>query len=149
MRMVGNYWVYTHTCPNGMVYVGMSSQKYTCGRWQPYNYRTTSLQPYIEEYGWENIEHFFIDGIRTKESALKLENDLIQMYSDMGCCINKQVSGGISLDRKEYNKQYNKQYYEEHKQFYEEHNKQYYKKHKKERRKYYKEYYLKHKKQNQ
>lgn len=127
MKMEGNYWVYTHTCPNGMVYVGMSSEKDTNRRWKPNLYKKTSLQPYIEDFGWENIEHFFIDGIQTKESAMKLEDELIKMYREMGCCINKQNSGGFGLDKKEYNKKYN----EEHKEYKKEYNKQYYETHKK------------------
>lgn len=161
MKMQGPYWVYTHTCPNGMVYVGMSSRKDTCDRWGKNRYRTSSLEPYIEEFGWENIEHFFIDGIQTKESAMKLEGDLIQMYRDMGCCINRNNSGSWSLDKeelkeyhkryreenKEYQKEYQKKYREGHKEYFKQYQKQYNKQYQEEHKEKIKEYQKQYQKQ--
>lgn len=149
--MEGNYWVYTHTCPNGMVYVGYSSAKNTYDRWGVCAYKSTSLQPYIEEFGWDNIEHFFIDGIQTKESAMKLEDDLIQMYRGMGCCINKENSVGWRDEKqikeywKEHKKERDKRYYNNHREELKKRKKEYHKEHIEEHKKYMKEYNDNHK----
>lgn len=93
--------VYTITTPDNDVYTGMSSMKYTSQRWRPEKYSKTSLQPYIEKYGWENLRFFFIDGIKDEYSAIKLEDEIILMYRKMGCSINKKRSGGVwSVDGK-------------------------------------------------
>lgn len=146
------YWVYAHTTPNGMIYIGMSKQQ-PCRRWQKSLYKThNSLAQYIEQYGWENIEHrVVIDGL-TKKQAEQWEDRLIQALSMNGLCINKQRSGGIYRDDKQaydkqwredhkeertaYNQAYNKQYYEGHKEEHKAYDKQYRKDHKAERKAY-------------
>lgn len=105
MKDNNNYSVYTHkvvTDDNGpMWYVGVTRQK-LCRRWGPSRYKGKSLWPYIEQYGWENIEHRVIfDGLE-REIALKLEDFLIQMYRSADCCINRNRSGLISEDRNAY-----------------------------------------------
>ncbi len=108
MKMTGPYWCYTITTPDDMVYSGMSCRKDTNKRWVKGQYAKLSLGPYIDKFGWENMSFFFIDGIKNKEEALKLEDELIQMYSEKGVCINKQRSGGVwSIEgRKEYNRKW-------------------------------------------
>ena len=91
------WYVYKHIFPNDMYYPGMSSQQ-PYNRWQPSTYKTTSLQPYIEEFGWENVEHVIVADGLTKEEAEQLENQLIQDGKKDGMCINKQGSGGYCRD---------------------------------------------------
>lgn len=83
MEMIGKYWVYIHKTPDGMVYVGRSGRKSTEERWIKSRYEKTSLYPYIEKYGMDNIEHFFIDGL-SKEESFRLEGNLLK-------CIEKWV----------------------------------------------------------
>lgn len=96
MKEEKTYAVYTHrvvTEDNGpMYYVGVTCQKIS-RRWKPYNYADSSLCPYIEKYGWDNIEHsVFYDGL-DREMALKLEDTLILLYRHFDCCINTNRSG--------------------------------------------------------
>lgn len=115
------YFVYAHTTPNGMIYVGMSKLQ-PCQRWHPKQYKDNSLAPYIKQYGWENIEHrVLIDGL-TKKEAEQWEDKLIMVLSINGLCINERRSGGIKRDDKQaYYKQYNEDHKEERKQWREDH----------------------------
>ena len=148
MKMTGPYWVYLHITPDGMIYVGRSGMTYNSERWNPNNYKN-SLEPHIKKWGWENIRHFFIDGL-SKEESYRLEDELIRMYKEKGICINKQCSGGLLCDgkKKEYyekHKEEIKEYYEQHKDEFKEYQKEYYKQHKDELKEYQKEYYKQHK----
>jgi hypothetical protein len=125
MRMTGPFWVYTHTTPDGMVYVGRSGMKNTFCRWQPASYNKTSLQPYIEKWGWENIKHEVVKDNLSKEESYRLEDELIQIYKGKGVCINTYFSGDIEI-KKERKRERKKQYREEHKEELVEYNKIYY-----------------------
>lgn len=106
------YWVYIHTTPNRMIYIGMSKQQ-PKQRWKKLMYKGSSLEHYIAEYGWENIQHkVLIDGL-TKNEAEQWEDKLIIALSMNGLCINERRSGGIKRDDK---KAYDKQRYEDHKE---------------------------------
>lgn len=100
------YWVYAHTTPNGMYYIGMSKQQ-PYFRWRKSKYEDTILEQYISKYGWENIQHkVLVDGL-TKKEAERLEDRLIVTLSMNDLCINEKRSGGIARDNKQaYNKQY-------------------------------------------
>lgn len=75
-------------------------------------YKTTALQQYIDQYGWENIKTVIVaEGLEKKEAEL-LENKLIKEGWERGDCINKKCSGGYERDD---SKEYRKQYYKEHK----------------------------------
>lgn len=130
------YWVYAHITPNGMYYIGMSKQQ-PCERWKPSKYRTMSLAPYIEQYGWKNIKHKVLIDCLTKEQAEQWEDRIIQSLSMNLLCINKQRSGGYERDNK---KAYDKQWYEEHKEerkaYKKQYNKQYRQDHKEQRKAY-------------
>lgn len=85
-------------------------------RWIPSAYGDdTSLYPYINKYGWENIEHaVVVDGLDYND-ALKIEDVLICFYRSISRSINKMRSGLITYDdeyyktiRKEYWSVYNK-----------------------------------------
>lgn len=148
------YWVYEITTPNGMVYVGMSSYKYTCQRWQPSLYKRKSLYPYIEEFGWDVLKKEVIKDGLTKEEAFQFEDSLIRKYKGEGRCINDRCSGGLCCDgdKKEYNKQYRDEHKEEiirkHRQYNDEHKeklKQYRDEHKEQMREYNRKYYARQK----
>lgn len=102
------YWVYAHTMPDGMQYIGISQQQ-PCQRWVSSSYKETALDQYIERFGWENITHtVLLDGL-TKNQAEQWEDKLIVALSMNCLCINERRSGGIKRNnRKEYEKTYNK-----------------------------------------
>lgn len=91
------YYVYCHITPNEMFYIGYSSNK-PCERWRPSHYKTSSLRPYIEKYGWDNIKHVVLKDGLTKEQAEVLECLLIDEATRQGFSINKHRSGGIKRD---------------------------------------------------
>lgn len=111
-QKVTGWWVYVIKTSNNLYYPGCSGEKYVCHRWRQNRYCGSSLELYIEQFGWENLEKIVLmDGL-TKEQALQWEDKLICMYRQLGCCINKQRSGGIEKDKKEYNKWYIKEHKE-------------------------------------
>ena len=115
------YIVYVHITPDGMHYYGISNNP-KC-RWDSngIHYRDTSLYPYIEKFGWDNIQHKVLYENLSYDDALKIEDSLIVSGWEKGNCINKRRSGNI---RKE--EGYFQQYYEENKQQILEQQKQYY-----------------------
>lgn len=137
-QTVNGHWVYgAIVIPVKEIYIGMSGRKYTSQRWKKRDYKTTALQPYIEQYGWDNI-HFFVfkDGL-TEKQAEQLEDLLITQARLDNWCINKQGSGGKYRDNPlECRKEYDKKYREAHK----EEAKQYRETHKEERKLYDKQY---------
>ena len=125
-QKVTGWWVYVIKSPDNMYYPGYSGGKDGTEqpekRWYPSGYKETSLFPYIEQFGWENLEKVvLIDGL-TREQALKWEDRLICMYTKLGCCINKQRSGGnrwinSSKEKIEYDKQWREDHKEERKEY--------------------------------
>lgn len=127
------YWVYLHITPDGMVYVGRSGLKYTYERWKPSHYKNTTLEPYIEKWGWENIKHEVVKDNLSKEESYRLEGELSKMYKEKGVCINKYISCGLRCNGEE--NAYRKKYRDEHEETRnkeKEYNKQYHKEHREE-----------------
>ena len=93
------YIVYVHITPDGMYYYGVTCQKVE-RRWRGNGegYKRTSLQPYIEKYGWNNIQHIVLFENLSKEDALKIEDSLITTAQEDGVCINQRRSGNISKE---------------------------------------------------
>ena len=141
------YIVYVHITPDGMYYYGVTSQKVE-RRWRDNGryYKGTSLQPYIEKYGWNNIQHIVLFENQSKEDALLIEDSLITTAQEDGVCINKKRSGNISKEEgyfqqyREQNKEQIKQYYEQNKEQILERQKKYQDEHKDKIRKYRREY---------
>lgn len=79
--MGNNYYVYKHTCPNGKVYIGITSKKPE-KRWgsNGINYRTQMFYFAIKKYGWNNILHEILFRGLTKEEAEQKEIELISLY---------------------------------------------------------------------
>ena len=175
--MENNYSVYQHVTPDGMYYFGQTQNVER--RWEAngIHYKTTSLQPYIEQYGWDNIQHIVLFRDQTRENALWIEDFLITTAQEDGVCINKKRSGLVSkeegynknqcnqyykqnreklLEQKQEYYQKNKQqileqqnqYYEENKQQIREKQKQYYEENKQQIREKQKQYYKKYYEQN-
>ena len=102
------YVVYEHVTPDGMYYFGQTQNVEKRWRCNGVLYKGTALQPYIEKYGWENIQHIVLFRDQTKEDALFIENFLIGTAREDGVCINKQRSGLVSKEEG-----YKQQYYQQ------------------------------------
>ena len=123
--MENNYSVYQHVTPDNMYYFGQTNN--IKRRWSSngIQYKGTSLYPYIEKFGWDNIKHIVLFKDQTRENALWIENFLIETAREDGVCINKQRSGLVSKEEG-YKQEYDKQYYEQNKDKRLEQKKQYY-----------------------
>lgn len=75
------YCVYKHTCPNGKIYIGITSQKVE-RRWNNGNgYKQNEyFTNAIRKYGWENIKHDILFTNLTKYQAEEKEIELINQY---------------------------------------------------------------------
>ena len=142
-KLENNYSVYQHITPDDMHYFGATNN--IKRRWSSNGaeYKTTSLYPYIEKYGWDNIQHIILFENQSKEDALSIEDSLIISGWEKGNCINQQRSGNVSKEEG-----YFQQYYEDNKQKMREQHKQYYEENKDKKKQYYeqnkhkfKEYY--------
>ena len=113
--MKNNYSVYQHVTPDGMYYFGATQNVER--RWEGNGrlYKRTALQPYIEKFGWENIQHIVLFENQSKENALWIEDFLITTAQEDGVCINKQRSGLVSKEEG-YQQQISKQYYQKNKE---------------------------------
>ena len=133
--MENNYSVYQHVTPDGMYYFGQTNN--IKRRWSNNGakYKTTSLYPYIEKYGWGNIQHIVLFKDQTKENALWIENFLIETAREDGVCINQRRSGLVSKEEG-----YRQEYYEKNKDKRLEQKKQYYETNKDKRLEYQRQY---------
>ena len=75
------YTVYKHTCPNGKVYIGITSQKLE-NRWRKGKgyCKNTLFHRAIEKYGWDNLKHETLFENLTKEEAEQKEIELISSH---------------------------------------------------------------------
>ena len=137
--MESNYSVYQHVTPDGMYYFGQTQNVERRWRNNGVLYKGTALQPYIEKFGWENIQHIVLFRDQTKEDALFIENFLIETAREDGVCINKQRSGLVSKEEG-YNQDRKKKYYEQNKdrirERQREYNREYYEQNKDKRKDY-------------
>ena len=76
------YIVYKHTCPNGKIYIGITSQ-HPNSRWRNGDGYISNDHFYraIKKYGWENIKHEILFKGLTKEESEKKEIELIALYN--------------------------------------------------------------------
>ena len=144
--MEKNYVVYQHVTPDGMYYFGQTQNVEK--RWSNNGagYKKTSLQPYIEQYGWENIKHIVLFRDQTKEDALWIEDFLITTAREDGVCINKNRSGLVSKEEG-YDQQKSNNYYEQNKEQIRERIKQYREQNKDKIKEQSKQYYEENKEQ--
>ena len=104
-----NWYVYIHTTPSGMVYVGISHFEDPNIRWK--NGLGYKHNPHfnnaIQKYGWNNITHEIIEKNLDFETAKQKEIDCISEYKHLGICYNI-TDGGDG--------HYGQKFTEEHKQ---------------------------------
>ena len=151
--MENNYKVYQHVTPDGLYYFGQTNN--IKRRWEANgcHYKGTALQPYIEKYGWENIQHIVLFKDQTRENALWIENFLIETAQEDGVCINQQRSGLISKDEdyhlnyRQENREHYRLYREENREHYREMRREHYQKNKDKIREYNRQYREEHKEQ--
>ena len=146
------YVVYQHVTPDGMYYFGQTQNVER--RWSNNGaeYKRTALQPYIEKFGWDNIQHIVLFRDQTKEDALFIEDFLIETAREDGVCINKQRSGLVSK-KEGYNQDRKQKYYEQNKdrirERQREYNREYYEQNKDKRKDYLEQNKVKIRKQRQ
>ena len=140
--MENNYSVYQHVTPDNMYYFGATQNVERRWRKNGAEYKRTALQPYIEKYGWDNIQHIVLFREQTRENALWIEDFLITTAQEDGVCINKKRSGLISKEEG-YNQDRNQKYYEQNKDRIRERHREYRDEHKDKIRKYHEQYYQK------
>ena len=126
--MESNYSVYQHVTPDGMYYFGQTQNVERRWRNNGAEYKTTSLYPYIEKYGWDNIQHIILFRDQTKEDALFIENFLIETAQEDGVCINQRRSGLISKEER-----YRQQYYQQNREKELERSREYHQKNREKR----------------
>ena len=135
IQMENNYSVYQHVTPDGMYYFGQTNN--IKRRWEcnGVRYKTTALQPYIEKFGWDNIQHIVLFKDQTRENALWIENFLIETAREDGVCINQRRSGNISKEEG-----YRQQRYQQNREKELERRQDYYQKNKDKQREYDRQY---------
>ena len=145
-KLENNYSVYQHVTPDNMYYFGQTQNVER--RWESngIHYKETSLYPYIEQYGWDNIQHIVLFENQSKEDALWIEDFLITTAQEDGVCINQRRSGLVSKEEG-YERIRHKQYYEENKQQIRKQQKQYYETNKGQIQERQKQYYEENKQQ--
>lgn len=101
---MGDYKVYMHRCPNGKVYVGITSYPPKT-RWQGgYGYKQHKrFYQDILKYGWDNIQHLILFEDLSMEQAREKEKELIVKYNscDENFGYNIKDGGQIGAKKKE------------------------------------------------
>ena len=138
--MENNYSVYQHVTPDNMYYFGQTQNVERRWRNNGVEYKRTALQPYIEKFGWDNIQHIVLFRDQTRENALWIEDFLITTAQEDGVCINQRRSGLVSKEEG-----YNQEYYEQNKQQRREYQREYQRKNKDKVLEYKREYKRKNK----
>lgn len=133
--MENNYIVYQHVTPDGMYYFGATQNVERRWSRNGAEYKGTGLYPYIEKYGWDNIQHIVLFRDQTKENALWIEDFLITTAREDGVCLNKQRSGLVSKEEG-YNQDRNQKYYEQNKDRIREYRREYRERNKDKRKDY-------------
>ncbi len=94
-----NWTVYKHTCPNGKVYIGITSLEPPM-RWRNgYGYKgNRHFWNAILKHGWDNIEHEILYSNLTKEEACQKEIELIAKYksNDPDYGYNRAIGGDVN-----------------------------------------------------
>ena len=134
-----NYSVYEHITPDGMYYFGVTTDIEKRWSGNGFKYKKTSLQPYIDKYGWDNIQHQVLFTNKTKENALWVEDFRIKTAREDGVCINRNRSGLITKEENYNRNKFNK-YREEHREEWNKYQREYREEHREESRTYMRNY---------
>ena len=97
-----NYKVYMHRFPNGKVYIGITSRKRACERWNGgHGYKHQALMwNAIQKYGWKNIQHIILAEGLSKEEAERAEVEAIAKHQSTNTSFGYNVdNGGTSPGR--------------------------------------------------
>ena len=143
-----------------VIYVGLTTN-YKQRKYHHFRDKLTPIDLYMLDNDRTNFEMFIIERIEGDYDLSELkdkENYYIEYYDTIGNGLNKQQSGNISNDWKEYQKEYQKEYHksdkwkEYKKEYFREYNKsekrkEYYKSEK--RKEYMRQYYQKKKLEKQ
>ena len=96
--------VYKHTCPNGKVYIGITSVKPEY-RWSNGKGYTGSkyFNNAIKKYGWDNIDHEILFTNMNEKEAKDMERQLIAQYNSnnpqFGYNMTKGGDGTLGIKR--------------------------------------------------
>jgi len=87
LKETRKYYIYMHTCPNGMRYIGMTLNGHK--RWSSIKKYAHNSRFYndIIKYGWNNIKHDILAETYYGWLARKIEKDMILRYQN--CCYNE------------------------------------------------------------
>ncbi len=101
-REDNEYFVYIHTVPNMMCYVGLSKnpkQRWNNGEGYKDNSR---FYEDIKKYGWNNIEHEIVARTHYGWIARNIEKDLISKFKKYNKCynlVNERKKENISIKK--------------------------------------------------
>lgn len=104
---VRGYTVYKHTCPNGKVYIGITSQD-PHQRWQGgRGYKHSAhFHSAIQKYGWENMNHEILFANLSREEAEAKEVELIKYHKSNDRRYGYNIAdGGLAHTQTEETKQ--------------------------------------------
>lgn len=87
------FTVYKHTCPNGKVYIGITSLPLT-QRWSNGYKHNSHFYNAILKYGWDDIKHEILYSDLTKEEACEKEIELIKLYNSNDRSFGYNLSAG-------------------------------------------------------
>ena len=135
-----------------MHYYGVTNNPKRRWEYNGIHYRDTSLNTYIEKYGWDNIQHIVLYENLTYEDALKIEDSLIISGWEKGNCINKRRSGNVSNDDvyiREYQREYHQEYYEQNRDKLNQYHQEYYEQNREKILEYHRQYYQRKKEEKQ
>lgn len=98
--MEEKYTVYKHICPNGKIYIGITSnplwQRFKNGR----GYESQLFGSAIKKYGWENISHEILFSNLVKSEAEEKEIELIEKHQSTNIKYGYNVDVGGNAGRK-------------------------------------------------
>ena len=109
--MLYMYSVYKHTCPNGKVYIEITSldpeRRWNKGRGYSRNYHFFNA---IIKYGWDNIQHTILHSNLAQNDAQRIEAQLIAQYhsDDPHYGYNNTVGEEVSVVKRKAVAQYTK-----------------------------------------
>lgn len=102
-----DYTVYKHTCPNGKVYIGITSME-PIKRWQGGSKYKHSVYFYsaIQKYGWDNMNHEVLFTNLSRKEAEEKEIELIKSHKSNDRRYGYNIAdGGLTHKQTEETKQ--------------------------------------------